>query len=55
MINATTEEQNAISEAMSNAWNPGWVLKMGLPVLSSLPPGTVREAVKVTPAMSAAR
>lgn len=54
IINAVMEKQSAASDVMANNSNAGWPSKVGLPVLSSLPPGTVLDVAKATPAMRAA-
>ena len=54
IINAVTEKQSATSEVMANSSNAGWPSKVGLPVSLLLPPGTVLDVAKATPAMSAA-
>ena len=54
MMSAVTEKQSAISEEIAKISNPGCPSKVGLPVLSSLPPGTVLDVAKETPATNAA-
>ena len=54
VISAVTEKQSARSEVMANSSNAGWPSKVGLPVCSLLPPGTVLDVAKATPTMSVA-
>ena len=51
---AVREKQSETNEATANTLNEGSPSKVGLPVWSLVPPGTVVDVAKETPAMSAA-
>lgn len=51
---AVTEKQRATSDAMANASKAGWFSRVGLPLSSLMPPGTVVAVAKATVAMRAA-
>lgn len=51
---AVTEEQRATSEEIAKALNAGSYSKVGCPLPSLIPPGTVAEVANATVAMSAA-
>ena len=52
--NAVIEKQRATKEAMAKASNAGLSARIGLPVFSSRPPGTVADVAKATVATSTA-
>lgn len=51
---AVTEKQRAIRDDIAKISKPGSFNRVGMPVLSSTPPGTVADAANATVAMRAA-
>ncbi|TQD78508.1 hypothetical protein C1H46_035937 [Malus baccata] len=54
MTMAVTEKQRATREAMAKMSKAGWFSRVGVPLSSLMPPGTVVEVAKATVAMRAA-
>ncbi len=54
MTKAVTEKHSATSDVMAKTSNAGWFSRVGVPLSSLMPPGTVVELAKATVAMSAA-
>ena len=54
VIKAVTEKQRALNEATAKSSNVGLYLRIGLPVLLSVPPGTVVLLAKATVKIRAA-